>query len=110
MAVRKNTSWLWNPSGPISRHHERYLGCHSTRARCSLLSPPRFTLLGIFSLVKTSDMGLRPPEVEFGPFGFTVPRESSRRPHGVGTLEDPVLPRRKPAEDLRFHRLGTAEA
>ena len=36
--------------------------------------------------------------------------QGALRADGVGTLEDPVLPRREPGEDLRLHRLGADEA
>src|SRR5687767_7196174 len=46
----------WKPSGPMSIHHSRKLGCHSSSARRSLRSLERLTLLGIFSN-ETVDIG-----------------------------------------------------
>ena len=41
---------------------------------------------------------------------LAVDRQRALFADGVRPLEDPVLPRRQPAEDLRLHRLGAGEA
>src|SRR5687768_4392016 len=99
-------SLAWNPSGPISIHHCRKLGCHCSRARCSFLSSARLTWLGIFSSLMwlmSSLPGLRTPEVEVGALPrLSVEAQGAALAHGVGALEDPVLPGAQPAEDLRL--------
>src|SRR5215510_12002112 len=48
--------------------------------------------------------------VELGTVGRAVALERAALAHGIGALEDPVLPGGEPAEDARLHGLGTGEA
>ncbi len=45
-----------------------------------------------------------------GPRAGAVAAQGALGPDGVGALEDPVLPRREPGEDLGLHRLRAREA
>src|SRR5690242_76795 len=105
-AVRRYTSCAWNPSGPISRHHSRKPGCHCSSARCSRLSDARSTLFGIFSSSATVLMRLvlsRPAPIDLGRLaGLAVERQQAALTGRVRTREDPVLPGREAAEDLRL--------
>src|ERR1700682_5003979 len=57
-------------------------------------------------MVMTSD----PPCVKLGPMTRTVTAEGALFTRGVRTLEDPVLPRGEPSEDLGLDRLRAREA
>src|SRR6187397_1327792 len=48
--------------------------------------------------------------VELGTVGGAVALERAALAHGVGPLEDPVLPRGEAAEDAHLHGLGAGEA
>src|SRR5690606_2210850 len=105
-------------SGPISRHQERKAGCHFSSARCKRLSCDKLTLFGIFSSKATwlialllsipRVSGAFPIEIRPLP-RLAVEGERARLARGVRPDEAPVLPGGEPAEDLRFHRLGTNE-
>src|SRR5258706_8463355 len=103
------------------------LGCQASRARWRRLSSERLTLLGIRSLLTTSDISRisrkgpereaawaprysRPTPVELRPLRLPIERERAALADGVGALEDPVLPGGEAAEDLRLERLRAAEA
>src|SRR5262245_20756790 len=106
----------------MSRHHWMYFGCQCSSARCSRLLLERPTLLGIFSAeiivepcARTRTPRLEPRrlcpfEIELRPGLRSIGRQRALLPYRVRTLENPVLPRGEPAEDLRFERLGTGEA
>src|SRR5690242_14931293 len=102
----------------MSRHHWMYFGCQCSSARCSRLLLESPTLFGIrsaeimihrcrySSAVGTArEPPLRPVEVKLRPRLRSVRRQRAFGADGVGADEDPVLPRRETAEDLRFHRL-----
>src|SRR5688500_312223 len=91
----------------MSFHHWMYCGCQCSSARWRRLLPERPTLLGIFS---AEIMASRSIEVELRPRLGPVGGQRALWTYGVGALENPVLPRGQPAEDLRFHRFGTREA
>src|SRR6185503_14564532 len=50
-----------------------------------------------------------PPPVKFRAAFAAVRLERTALAHGIRPLEDPVLPRREPAEDFRFERLGAGK-
>src|SRR5262245_15799273 len=112
MAVRRYTSLSWNATGPSSFHHWTNRGCHDSRARCSRRSLASSTLFGIVASMSTAVM----PGSSDSLAVVLRPRPRAEAPEravgsdGVGTLEDPVLPRRQTAEDLRLHRLRPDEA
>src|SRR5688500_1129211 len=106
----------------MSRHHWMYFGCQCSSARCRRLLLERPTLLGIFSalIIESSQLPaascqlpagswkleagswkLSSSEVELRPQLGTVRGQRTLGAHGVGPLEDPVLPRGQPSEDLR---------
>src|SRR5262249_22328983 len=114
----------------MSRHHWMYFGCQCSSARCRRLLLARLTLLGIFS---AEIMGTSPSRAQRSTAAArATPRVRTRRSRAlpiefrtpllsvhlqrafvadrVRALEDPVLPRRQPAEDLRLHRLRSREA
>src|SRR5258706_49057 len=103
------------------------LGCQASRARWRRLSSERLTLLGIRSLLTTSDISRisrkgpereaalaprysRPTPIELRPLRLPIERERAALADGVGALEDPILPGGEAAEDLRLKRLRAAEA
>ena len=107
----------------MSRHHWRYFGCQCSSARCRRLLLERLTLFGIRSAEIMSSIdralvdGLAPCRVRQVRFQSNsglpcCPYDLQRAllADGVRPLEDPVLPRGQPAEDLRLHRLRPGEA
>src|SRR5262245_41167426 len=93
----------------MSPHHWRNFGCHSSSARWRRRSEASWTLFGMRAF-RSTGMGSGPSPVEFGSLRPAVERERSALADGVGPLEDPVLPRGEPAEDLRLQRLRAGEA
>src|SRR5262249_56100750 len=65
---------------------------------------------GWWGSVANSQLTESPLGVELRPPSGAIELERALVAHSVGPLKDPVLPRRQPAEDFRFHGLGTAEA
>src|SRR6187397_2847489 len=109
MAVRRYTGFCWKAAGPSSSHQRMNLGCQLSSARWRRRSPARSTLFGILALMSTAVMS-DPPVVEVGPRPGAEAAQRTVLAHGVGPLEDPVLPGGQPAEDLRLHGLGADEA
>src|SRR4051794_26361405 len=99
----------------MSFHHWMYFGCQCSSARCRRLLLDRLTLFGIFSaeimvtprIQHNGHRGheLGPFPIEFRPALLTVNLQRAFLTDRVRPLEDPVLPRRQPSEDLRLHRL-----
>src|SRR5262245_27603652 len=88
-------------------------GCQDSRARWRRRSPARSTLFGIFASMSTRVIAStlsRATSVERRADAGPVAAQGALGADGVGALEDPVLPRREPSEDLRLHRLGAGEA
>src|ERR1700712_94600 len=56
------------------------------------------------------DTSSNPRHIELRLHARTVTPERAVLADGIGTLENPVLPRRQPREDFRFHRLRPNEA
>src|SRR2546427_12321505 len=76
--------------------------------------PPRSTLFPYTTLFRSSAPCSRrrpshSPAVELAPLARAIHHERALRSDRVRALEDPVLPRRQPAEDLALERLRTAE-
>src|SRR5262245_23921546 len=111
----------------MSRHHWMYFGCQCSSARCSRLLLDRLTLFGIFSAEIMVCSHWQPEKslrvlrslrllfssralpIELRPPLLAVRLERALLADGIRALEDPVLPRGEPAEDLRLHRLRTGK-
>src|ERR1700738_2916495 len=77
-------------------------------------SPARMLLDSGFAATRRPGMTalffLHPCHIELRPLAGAVAPERAVLADRVGALKDPVLPRRQPREDFRFHGFGTDEA
>src|SRR5580700_9670593 len=64
----------------------------------------------VYNSVAPLDARSYPLGIELRLAAATVARQRARFTHSIRPLEDPVLPRREPAEDLRFHGFRPGEA
>src|SRR6195952_3764155 len=96
----------------MSAHQSRKFGCHRSRARWSLRSPARSTLLGIFESKSIFGRALVISHSLLVEVGLAAGAVLAQRAVGaarVGPNEDPVLPGRESAENPGLHGLGADE-